>query len=170
MATSLSSYLHVFWKEACYTQCLVSVENSLKGIILTFRRLTYKSLLYLKCITNKDLLHSTGNSCSVLCGRLKRGEPGGEWIHIHIQLSPLTVHLKLPQHYSLATLLLSTCSILCDPMDCSSPGLSVPYHLLEFAQVHVHCISDAIQLSHLLMPSLVLFYFLPFHWLYSSVK
>ena len=32
----------------------------------------------------------------------------------------------------------------CDPMDCSTPGLSVPHHLPKFAQVHVHCISDAI--------------------------
>ena len=45
------------------------------------------------------------------------------------------------------------CPTLCDPMNCSSPGLPVPHHLLEFAQVHVHCISDAIQPSHPLMPS-----------------
>ena len=38
-------------------------------------------------------------------------------------------------------------------MDCSMPGLPVPHHLLEFAQVHVHSISDAIQPSHPLMPS-----------------
>jgi len=38
-------------------------------------------------------------------------------------------------------------------MDCNTPGLPVPHHLLEFAQVHVHCIGDAIQLSHPLMPS-----------------
>ena len=38
---------------------------------------------------------------------------------------------------------------LCNP----KPGLSVPHHLLIFAQVHVHCISDAIQPSHHLMPS-----------------
>ena len=38
-------------------------------------------------------------------------------------------------------------------MDCSTPGLPVPHHLLEFAQVHVHCISDAIQPSHPLMAS-----------------
>ena len=42
---------------------------------------------------------------------------------------------------------------LCDPMDCSTPGLLVPYHLQMFAQVHVHCIGDAIQPSHPLMPS-----------------
>ena len=30
------------------------------------------------------------------------------------------------------------CLTLCSPMDCSTPGLSVPHHLLEFAQVHVH--------------------------------
>ena len=38
-------------------------------------------------------------------------------------------------------------------MDCSMPGLSVPHHLLKFAQVHVHCIGDAIQPSHPLTPS-----------------
>ena len=40
------------------------------------------------------------------------------------------------------------CPTLCDPMDCSTPCLSVPHHLRKFAQVHVHCISDAIQPSH----------------------
>ena len=38
-------------------------------------------------------------------------------------------------------------------MDCRMPGLPVPLHLSEFAQVHVHWISDAIQSSHPLLPS-----------------
>ena len=38
-------------------------------------------------------------------------------------------------------------------MDCSTPGLLVPNHLPEFAQVHVHFIGDAIQPSHPLTPS-----------------
>ena len=37
------------------------------------------------------------------------------------------------------------CLTLCDPMDCSMLGLPVPHYLLEFAQVHVHWIGDAIQ-------------------------
>ena len=45
------------------------------------------------------------------------------------------------------------CLSFCDPMDCSTPGLPVPHHLPEFSQVHVHCIGDAIQPSHSLMPS-----------------
>ena len=45
------------------------------------------------------------------------------------------------------------CPTLCHPMGCSTPGLSVPHHLPKFAQVHVHCIGDAIQPSHLLIPS-----------------
>ena len=44
---------------------------------------------------------------------------------------------------------------LCNPMDCSMPGLPVPHHLLEFAQVYVHCISDAIQPFHPLLPFLL---------------
>ena len=39
-----------------------------------------------------------------------------------------------------------------DPMNCSTPDLPVPHHSLEFAQVHVHCIGDAVQPSHPLMP------------------
>ena len=39
------------------------------------------------------------------------------------------------------------------PLDCSTPGFPVPHHLPEFAQVHVHCISDAVQPSHPLMLS-----------------
>ena len=36
------------------------------------------------------------------------------------------------------------CLTLCNPMDCSTPGLPVPHHLPEFAQVHVHYTDDAI--------------------------
>ena len=42
------------------------------------------------------------------------------------------------------------------PMDCSTPSLSVPHHLLEFAQVHVHFISDAVESSHFLTALLFL--------------
>ena len=38
-------------------------------------------------------------------------------------------------------------------MDWSMPGLPVPHHLLEFVQVHVHWIDNAIQPFHLLLPS-----------------
>ena len=51
-------------------------------------------------------------------------------------------------------LVAQSCLTLCDPMDCSSPGLLVPHHLPKLAQIHVHCISDATQPSHPLLPSL----------------
>ena len=31
-----------------------------------------------------------------------------------------------------------SCLALCDPMDCSMPGLPVHHQLLEFTQTHVH--------------------------------
>ena len=37
---------------------------------------------------------------------------------------------------------------LCDPMDCSMPGLPVHHQLLEPAQTLVHRVGDAIQPSH----------------------
>ena len=41
-----------------------------------------------------------------------------------------------------------SCPTLCDPMNCSTPGLPVHHQLLEFTQTHVHRVSDAIQPSH----------------------
>ena len=41
-----------------------------------------------------------------------------------------------------------SCLILCDPMDCNTPGLLVHHQLQEFTQTHVHWVGDAIQPSH----------------------
>ena len=40
------------------------------------------------------------------------------------------------------------CPTLCDPMDCSMPGLPVPHQHPECTQTHVHWVGDAIQPSH----------------------
>ena len=36
------------------------------------------------------------------------------------------------------------CPTLCAPMDCSVPGFPVLHYLLEFAQTHVHWVSDTL--------------------------
>ena len=41
-----------------------------------------------------------------------------------------------------------SCLTLCDPMNCSTPGLPVHHQLLEFTQTHVHRDGDTIQPSH----------------------
>ena len=37
-------------------------------------------------------------------------------------------------------------------MEGSTPGFPVLHYLQDFAQAHVHCVSDAIQPSHPLLP------------------
>ena len=50
-----------------------------------------RTVLYLKWITNKDLLHSTGNSARCYVAARMGGELGGEWILVYVWLSPFTV-------------------------------------------------------------------------------
>ena len=67
---------------------------------------------------------------------------------------------------------------VCNPMNCSLPGLPVHHQLPELAQTHVHCVGDAFQPSHpLLFPSSPacnlsqhqgLFSFFIFYFLYCS--
>ena len=63
--------------------------------------------------------------------------------------------------------------MLCDPVNCSTPGFPILHYLLEFAQTHVHWVSDAIQPSHPLPPSYPFLFSLSqhqglFQWVGSS--
>ena len=40
------------------------------------------------------------------------------------------------------------CLTLCNPVDCSTPGLPVDRQLLELTHTHIHQVGDAIQTSH----------------------
>ena len=89
--------------------------------------------------------------------------PGRAWLRISciFRISSIRLHSVRPT--------------LWDPMDCGTPGLPVLHHLLEFAQTHVHQVSDAFQLSHsLLSPSPPAFNFSQhqslFQWVSSSVR
>ena len=68
-----------------------------KRIVREFRMDMY-SPLHLKRITNKDLLHSTGNSAQCYVAAWVGGEFGGEWIRVCVWPSPFAVPLKLSQH------------------------------------------------------------------------
>ena len=61
---------------------------------------------------------------------------------------------------------------LCDPVSCNLAGFPVLHYLLEFAQIRVHCVRDAIQPSHPLLPSSPFAFSLsqhqgPFQWVSS---
>ena len=55
-----------------------------------------------------------------------------------------------PHHTNQFSSVAQWCPTLCDPMNCSTPGLPVHHQLPEFTQTHVHQVRDAIQSSHLL--------------------
>ena len=59
---------------------------------------------------------------------------------------------------------IKSCLTLCDPKNCSMPGLPVWPYLPKFAQVHVHWVDDSIQSSHTLSPSS------PFSSIFPSIR
>ena len=70
-------------------------------------------------------------------------------IYIYISIACMLSGVWLYQFSSIA----QSCPSLCDPMDCSTPGLPVYHQLPEFAPTHVHWVGDAIQPSHPLLSS-----------------
>ena len=69
-----------------------------EGIVREFGIDMY-TLLYLKWITNKVLLYSTGNSAQCYVATWMGGAFRGELIHAHVWLNFFAVYLKLSQHY-----------------------------------------------------------------------
>ena len=59
---------------------------------------------------------------------------------------PTTFHWTSPsvQFSSVA----QSCPTLCDPMNCSTPGLPIHHQLPEFTQTHIHRVRDTIKPSH----------------------
>ena len=85
----------------------------------------------------------------------------------------LKIHFASLQSLSHCSCLVTkSCLILCDLMDCSMPGFRVLHNLLEFAETHVHWVTDAIQPSHPLSSPSPAFNLSqhqgPFQWVGSS--
>ena len=97
----LRSSLRFFVSALCLFVCLFYFFSLWIKCPISSHHLTYKddsNLLYLKWITNKDLLYSTGTSARCYLAAWMGGEFGGEWIHVYVWMSPFGVHLKLSQH------------------------------------------------------------------------
>jgi len=79
-------------------------------------------------------------------------------VHTHMMSLIIVVTFSL---IAFLTVLICCCClvswsypIVCDPMDCSTPRFPVLHYLPEFAQTHIHRVSDAIQPScPFLLPS-----------------
>ena len=78
--------------------------------------------LSLKCLGETKLQFTPLNKFQLLCPE----------VHLSSQFSAVT----------------QSCPTLCNPMDCSLPGLPVHHQLPEFTQTCVHWVGDVIQSSH----------------------
>ena len=83
----------------------------------------------------------------------RAAEQVSTWSHL-TSVSTIKVALKVtanpvcPFASVQFSLVAQLCPILCDPMDCSTPGLPVHHQLPEFTQTHVHWVGYAIQPPH----------------------
>ena len=72
-----------------------------------------------------------------------------EWVAMPSSRASSPLRAQMPVFMPLVLFQFSQwCPTLCDPMDCSTPGLPVHHQLPEFTQTHVHSVRHAIQPSH----------------------
>ena len=129
--------------------CIISL-NSHDPPLLSLFSLNFLFFFFFFCCTFGmwDLSSPTrdGTQPPALEGRvLTTGPPGkSAIIIIFIKKKKNCFREDSVQFSSVA----QSCPTLCDPMNCSMPGLPVYHQLPEFTQTHIHRVSDAIQPSH----------------------
>ena len=93
-------------------------------------------------------------------------------IYWHLHILGNDHHSRSSNHFFTYKLcsFAQACPALCNPMDWNMPGFPVLHYLLEFAQIHVYWVSDAIQSScHLSSPSPPAFNVSQYHSLFQWV-
>ena len=73
--------------------------------------------------------------------------------HLHPQHAHVLIGIQEIWNWHQFSLVTQSCPTLCDPMNCSTPGLPVHHQHPESTQTHVHWVGDAIQPSHPLSSS-----------------
>ena len=99
-----------------------------------------KSLTQPKWLSTQHA-HALFQYSLVISSRLEHGNYFLNWP------AKLENKIRIKNKYQFSSVTQS-CPTLCDPMDCSTPGLSVHHQHPESTQTHVHWVSDAIQPSH----------------------
>ena len=118
-------------------------RTHMHACIHTYRHIYIQ--IYITCASNfcKDL-QGTGKNKQLFTKKRSEIFKRGKLHTIYTLLYLLKFELYKYQFSSV----IQSCSTLCNPTGCSTPGLPVHYLLLELAQTHVHRVSDAIQPSH----------------------
>ena len=116
------------------------VESFTRGLLVT--NLSSTLALIILAYLQKKETRARKKTCFSICHTLRKVRVN-IMIYMGIESKKECIYVSV-QFSSVAQL----CPTLCDPMDCSMPGLLAHHQLPEFTQTHVHWVSDAIQPSH----------------------
>ena len=95
-----------------------------------------ETLLGVGVVLHKNLINGLPIPCLTI--------PLSSNVSVILRLCLLSSSIGVVQFSSVT----QSCPTLCNPMNCSTPGLPVHHQLPEFTQTHVHWVGDAIQPSH----------------------
>ena len=130
----LKMYIHTNICTKIFTAALIIIAKSERNPD-NYQLINRQSVVY----SHNKILFSHKKWSTVMSHKLK--EP---WKHDNNNKWKKTGKNRLHQFSSVA----QSCLTLCDPMNCSIPGLPLHHQLLEFTQTHIHRVGDAIQPSH----------------------
>ena len=109
----------------------------------------FKDILIIASVilmTNQGTKSRKFSISSLVKGSLNQYQPHQE--HSHKKESEEQIRLSFIFNSVQFSSVTQLCPTLCNPMNCSMPGLPVHHQLPESTQTYVHWVSDAIQPSH----------------------
>ena len=119
------------------------IQNETKSVLIDFTALPSNYIFFqpqcvhflsLQALAFEAIIQLPSLCPSLLICTMRRGDS------MIVELSFIYTSFVVIIYCSVA----KSCPTYCDPMDCSMLGFLVLHYLPEFAQIHVHGVSDAI--------------------------
>ena len=147
--------------------------SHISNAVISYTHIVYYTLLFYYTLLPSSCLHLCFlRKWNILWKPQRPGKEGCRlgkkivlcWYNLHCFLSVFKICCSVAK----------LCLTLCNPLDCSTPGSPVLHYLPEFAQIHVHWVSDTTEPFHPLpRPSpfpfgLSQYQSFPVSWLFAS--
>ena len=139
-------YIKAVYFHSTYLTYMQSASWKMPGwMTQTGIKIARRNINNLRCVDDTTLMAESEEELKSLLMKVKHES---EKVGLKLNIQKTKIVASGPIQSDQFSQVTQSCPTLCDPVNCSTPGLLAHHQLPKFTQTHIHRVGDAIQPSH----------------------